>query len=101
MLYPHQERRVMPDSNIGDDHNSFAITMKDTSQGAAALLLVESLMHGLISRSILSIQEAIDIIDIAAEVERELDATGLGPPFGDFRSLLAPMASSLRCDLEG
>ena len=90
----------MPDSNNGDDHNPFATIMKDTTQGAAALLLVESLIHGLIARSILSLQEAIDILDVAADVERELDTTGLGPPFGDFQSLLAPIASSLRCDLE-
>lgn len=89
----------MPDSNIGDDHKPFGTKMKDTTQGAAALLLVESLMHGLIARSILSLQEAIDIIDIAAEVERESDPTGLAPPFGDFRSLLVPIASSMRANL--
>ena len=91
----------MPDSNIGDDHKPFSTSMKDTAPGGAALLLVESLIHGLIARSVLSRQEAIDIIDVAAEVERELDATGLGPPFGDFRSLLAPIAGSLRVDLPG
>lgn len=90
----------MPDSNIGDDHTPFAATVKDMAHGAAALLLVESLIHGLIGRSILSLQEAIDIVDIAAEVERDLDSTGLGPPFGDFRSLLAPLSSSLRVNLE-
>ena len=89
----------MPDSNIGDDHKPFGTTMKDPTQGAVALLLVESLIHGLIARSILSVQEAIDIIDIAANIERELDATGLAPPFGDFHSLLVPIASSLRVDL--
>ena len=88
----------MPDSNFGDDHKPFATTMKD-AQGAAALLLVESLIHGLIARSVLSVQDAVDIIDIAANIERELDVTGLGPPFGDFQSLLTPMASSLRVDL--
>ena len=97
-LYPHQERRVMPDSNINDDHKPFGITMKDAN-GAAALLLVESLIHGLIARSILSVHDAVDIIDIAANIERELDATGLAPPFGDFQSLLVPIASSLRVDL--
>lgn len=89
----------MPDSNIGDDHNPFGSTMKDPTKGAAALLLVESLIHGLIARSILSVQEAVDIIDIAANIERELDATGLAPPFGDFHSLLLPIVSSLRADL--
>lgn len=71
-----------------------------TAQGAAALLLVESLIHGLIARSILSLQEAIEIIDSAADIERDLDPTGLGPPFGDFQSQLAPIASSLRVDLQ-
>lgn len=88
----------MPDSSFGDDHEPFATIMKDT-QGAAALLLVESLIHGLVKRSILTVQEAVGIIDVAAEVERELDATGLGPPAGDFRSLLTPIANSLRVDL--
>lgn len=71
--------------------------MKDT-QGAAALLLVESLVHGLVKGSILSVQEAVDIIEVAAEVERELDPTGLGPPVGDFQSLLTPIADSFRVD---
>ena len=88
----------MPDSSIGDDHKPFATRMKD-ARGAAALVLVESLIHGLVERSILSLQEAVEIIDVAAEVERELDATGLGPPAGDFRSLLTPIANSLRADL--
>ena len=91
----------MPDSNIGDDHKPFASTMKGRSEGAAALLLAESLIHALVKRSILSVAEAIDVIEIAAEVERELDATGLGPPFGDVRSVLAPMALALRADLNG
>ena len=99
MLHSHHERRAMPDSNIGDDHKPFAATMKDSTNGAAALLLVESLIHGLIERSILSVQEAVDIIDIAADVERQLDASGLSPPLGDFRSLLTPIAHSLRGDL--
>jgi len=94
----HHERCLMPDSKIGDDHKPFGATMKD-AQGAAALLLVESLIHGLIARSILSVQDAVDIVDIAANIERELDATGLGPPFGDFQSLLVPISSSLQVDL--
>lgn len=75
--------------------------MKGRPEGAAALLLAESLIHALVKRSILSVAEAIEVIEIAAEVERELDATGLGPPFGDFRSVLAPMALALRADLNG
>ena len=83
-----------------DGYNPFGATMKD-AQGAAALLLVESLIHGLVANSALSIREAIDIVDVATEVERELDSSGLGPPFGHFRSALAPIARSLEGDLEG
>lgn len=74
--------------------------MKD-AQGAAALLLVESLIHGLVANSALSIQEAIDIVDVATQVERELDISGLCPPLGNFRSALAPIARSLEGDLKG
>lgn len=91
----------MPDSNSGDDHKPFAATMKEAREGAAALLLVESLIHGLVKRSILPVQDAVDIIQVAGEVERELHPTGLAPPFGDFRSVLAPIARSLEGDLNG
>ena len=98
--YLLQKRRIMPDSNVNGDHKPFASIMKD-AHGTAALLLAESLLHGLVKSSALSLDEAIDIVDIAAEVERELDATGVGPPFGDFRSLLDPIANGLRLDLNG
>lgn len=91
----------MPDSNIDDDHKPFGIKLKDSTHGAAALLLVESLIHGMIARSILSLPEAIEIVDVAVEVERELDSSGLGPPLGVFRSALAPIARSLEGDLKG
>lgn len=69
--------------------------------GVSALLLVESLIHHLISRSILSVREAIEIIDIAAEVEREIanEAVG-GAPVARRVTSLTRMASSLRLDLQ-
>ncbi len=36
------------------------------------MLLVESLIHGLVERSILSPQEAIEIVDVAADVKVEI-----------------------------
>lgn len=65
------------------------------AHGQAALLLVESLIHALVEKRLLSLAEAIEVIDVAAEVEGELSATtgGLAP------SLLAPLAHSLRLDL--
>lgn len=38
------------------------------AHGQAALLLVESLVHGLIARSVISVTEAVEIVDVAAEV---------------------------------
>ena len=91
----------MPDSENPEEHKPFGAIMKGSAEGAAALLLVESLIHALIKRSVLSVQEAINVIEVAAEVERELDATGLGPTLGDSRSVLAPMARTFRADLNG
>ena len=39
--------------------------------GQAALLLVESLIHGLIASSSLTVQEAVEIVEIAAEVKQD------------------------------
>lgn len=61
--------------------------------GRAALLLIESLIHGLIAKSVLTTAEAIEIIEIAADVEGELgllDAANSGLP-----SLLTPLADTL------
>ena len=68
--------------------------------GSAALLLVESLIHHLIGNKVLTVEEAIEIIEVAAEVEREIGATAddgltpLTPP-----SSLTAMADSLRLEL--
>ena len=68
--------------------------------GRAALLLVESLIHGLASRSVLSVSEAIEIIEVAAEVEYELaHVAGHDMDGHDARSLLVPMVNSLKVDL--
>lgn len=45
--------------------------------GQAAMLLVESLMHGLVARSVISVADAVEIVGIAAEV-KEAVAADLG-----------------------
>ena len=65
------------------------------------MLLVESLIHQLVSRSILSVSEAIEIVDLAIEVDREIapdasDGVGLPRP----ATSLAAIANSLRYDLK-
>ncbi|MEO7409822.1 MAG: hypothetical protein ABIU10_00675 [Sphingomicrobium sp.] len=85
-----------PTSGSGRDPTATAVV--GATQDSAALLLIESLIHGLIARSILSVHEAIDIVDIAADVEREIhDARKL--PTLAFQSLLAPLSRSLRVEL--
>lgn len=79
-----------------------ALATPTEPHGRAALLLVESLIHGLIGRSALSVGEAIEIIEIAADVERELalDPTLATLPASPHSTLLSPLAHSLRFDLK-
>jgi hypothetical protein len=71
--------------------------------GEAALLLVESLIHGLLRRSQLTLAEAIDIVQVAIDVEAET-----GHDRGDDPTRASPaalrltaMLDSLRIDRPG
>ncbi|HEV2043796.1 MAG TPA: hypothetical protein VGR05_03865 [Sphingomicrobium sp.] len=91
---------MMPDlPHNGDGRNLHLPPAATSPSESAALLLAESLIHGLIARSILSVDDAIEIIEIAADVERE---PTLSPSNGKLvpvqQSLLMPMADSLRYD---
>lgn len=70
------------------------------AHGQAALLLVESLIFGLIERSVISIDHALEIVDAAAEVKSELAIDFGEPPEAADRSLalLAAISDSLRQD---
>ena len=88
----------MPGSPSNGHGHAPASLRAFTPGDSAALLLVESLIHGLIARSILTVQGAIEIIDIAVEVEREIhDEKNL--PVSQFQSLLEPLSRTLRFDL--
>jgi len=71
------------------------------AHGQAAMLLVESLIHGLIEREVLSVSDAVDIIQLAAEVKSDV-----GPDLGDSPenlqksiNLLQAISASLRQDI--
>ena len=69
--------------------------------GQAALLLVESLIHGLIARDVITVADAVEIVDVAAEVKADI-AYDSGDSSADLRlslDLLATISSSLRCDI--
>lgn len=71
------------------------------AHGQAAMLLVESLVHGLIARRVLTVADAVEIVDVAAEVK--IDTAGeLGDLPANHRKslyLLTAISGSLRLDL--
>lgn len=42
--------------------------------GQAAMLLVESLLHGLIARSVITVADAVEVVEIAVDVNEEVAA---------------------------
>jgi hypothetical protein len=68
--------------------------------GQAALLLVESLIHGLCENDTLSVGQAVAIAERAAEVQLDCAqaADGPGAPLWRSHALLSQIASSLRAD---
>ena len=73
------------------------------AHGQAALLLVESLIHGLCEKAILSTSEAIEIAERALEVQFDQAeaADGAGAPLWRSHALLSAIVESLRSDDKG
>lgn len=71
------------------------------AHGQAAMLLVESLIHGLIARSVISVEDAIEIVEVAADVKQEV-AGELGDSPATLRKslgLITAISASLTNDL--
>ena len=70
------------------------------AHGHAALLLVESLIHGLLARSIITIDDAIDIVETADSVQVDVAEVAGDQRAAMWRShaLLSSIAESLRQD---
>lgn len=73
------------------------------AHGQAAILLVESLIHGLVARSIISVADAVEIVGVAAEVKEEVGADLGDSPETMEKSLtiLGAIQASLSLDLPG
>jgi len=90
-----------------DSLNDNADPRGDTAQrgpdahGQAAMLLVESLIHGLIARKVISVADAVEIIEIAADVKEDIgEALGDSPEtLRKSLALLGAISSSLKPDL--
>lgn len=83
--------------------NRTATPLIPDAHGQAAMLLVESLLHGLIAKSVINVGDAIEIVAIALEVKQEV-AHGLGDTpavMAKSLQLLESIQSSLRSDWPG
>ena len=72
---------------------------RDDGRGQAALLLVESLMHALVGKGVLSREDFVEIVEGAAEVEDELIAADAQFPSINGGSFLSPLASAFKIEL--
>jgi hypothetical protein len=70
------------------------------AHGHAALLLVESLIHGLIERSVLTVEQSVEIIEAAVDVQTDVarEADGAGARMWQAHSLLSSMSATLQLD---
>jgi hypothetical protein len=98
---PEQPRVAEETSNDNDVSAGHEQYRGPDAHGQAAMLLVESLIHSLIARSVISVAEALEIVKVAAEVKEEV-AADLGDSPATMRkslSLLNAIEASLAPDL--
>lgn len=93
----------MTDISSNDESVSFVAANDRTpdAYGQAALLLVESMLHGLIDHSLLTVEQAVELVDIAGEVKGDIGADLGDTPvtLQTSLALLANIGTSLRADL--
>lgn len=90
------------------ENDNDAVRASDTGtspdpDGQAAMLLVETLIHGLIERSVITVADAVGFAESAADVREEIGHERNETPDAMLPSLtiLRAIASSLRFDLNG
>ena len=92
----------MTEPTLNDNHSPLASKAHGPdAHGQAAMLLTESMLHGLIARKVISVAEAVDIVEVAAEVKEEV-AADMGDTPSTMRQSLALLGSirlSLKNDL--
>ena len=90
-------------TNDNDPAIADATLFPSDPHGHAALLLVESLIHGLCENSMLSVGQAVEITERAVNVQSDQAeaADGAGAPLWRSYVLLSSIAASLRIDVAG
>ncbi len=86
-------------TNDNDSAHPARAMIAPDPNGQAAMLLVESLLHGLVARSLLTVQDAVEIVQVAAEVELELAVERTNPSTPKIGSLA--LLNSIRRSLKG
>lgn len=86
-------------SNDNDPHGPPAPALPD-AHGRGALLLVESLIHVLIEKSVISLADGLEAVDTAVEVSREIAKESGEPPGPNLpaTTLLLKIGKSLEAD---
>ncbi len=92
-------------ANMANDNDTYPEAARGSepdAHGQAAMLLTESLIFGLIERSVISVADAVDIVEAAAEVKIDIAADiGESPETMDRSlNLLNAISDSLRLDVQ-
>ena len=92
----------MPDNDDFLEGNGLLSPSADP-HGHAALVLVESLIHGLVARAVLSTEDAVEIMEGTKEVQADVAeaADGAGARMWRSHALITAMSDSLKLDLPG
>lgn len=91
--------------NISNDNQSVHARSRGTGpdpHGQAAMLLVESLIHALVENKVISLELAIEVVDLATEVKEAIaDNLGDSPEaLAKSLGLLNGLSRSLQIDRE-
>lgn len=103
ILSPDWSAAVTDPTSNDNEPDSMKPCPPADAAGQAAILLVESLMHGLVARSILTVADAVEIVETAAEVKEDI-ATDRGESSDSTRAsltILEAISASLRIDHPG
>jgi hypothetical protein len=87
-------------TNDNEAYPATARAPEPDAHGQAAMLLIESLIHGLVARSVISVEDAVVIVEIATEVKADV-AADLGESADTMRrsiDILAAIGESIRLD---
>lgn len=88
---------VEPTSNDNDAGRAIAALRGPDAHGQAAMLLTESMLHGLIARNLITVWDAVEMVEIAAEV-KEAIAEDIGDSPATMQKSLA-LLDSIRASL--